>query len=631
MDTKSFLDAVKSLNISYDKAPNPQENSVFTGYASENLDFKTLAKDIPCQEACPAKTNVPAYIEAIAQGDPDKAYLINQEDNVFSGVLGRVCSRPCEAACRHNWTGISGPVHICHLKRSASDYKENPPAPLPAWFENTSKKVAVIGGGPAGLTAARELRRYGHNVTIFERDKVLGGMMSQGIPVFRLPRDTVNAEIKAIIDSGIDVELNYNVDAAKMQKIHDDYDAVLISTGTTKANKLKLDGLNEKHTVSGLKFMYQYNNDEIGNMEGQDIVIIGGGFTAVDCVRSSARAAKRLVGANGTVTVVYRRTEAQMAADADEIEQMEIENIEVRTLLNPHSAKTENDKLVSITFQRNILQDELRDDGSPQVKAMPGTEIEFPCDLLIIAIGQERALDILPKGIEQTDGHATSNDKVFLAGDFNYGSLDVITAVDDGKKSAKKIDTFLMGSERMKEHVGISLVESNGETGRVRDHDIQFPVHMPKLPLNQRDGIAEVDLGHSLDATHIHATRCYFCNYKFEIDQDACIHCDWCIEVAPRNCINRTSRLFTDDDGAVTTSVDAALAKDTTYIWIDSNECVRCGKCLRICPTGAITMRKVELNNCSCTELEEKQKDNKAYGEVKAQLYLKSDKIQHKL
>ena len=210
-----FLKAIEDLDISYDKAPNPQEHSVFTGVTAEPLDFKTYAKDIPCQQACPAKTNVSAYIEAIAKGDPDKAYLINQEDNVFSGVLGRVCSRPCEDACRHNWTGTSGPVHICHLKRSASDYKENPPKPLPGWFEDTSKNVAIIGGGPAGLTAARELRRYGHNVTIYERDSMLGGMMVQGIPIFRLPRETVEAEVNAIIESGIHVK--YNTKASSMK------------------------------------------------------------------------------------------------------------------------------------------------------------------------------------------------------------------------------------------------------------------------------------------------------------------------------------------------------------------------------------------------------------------------------
>ena len=613
-----FLKAIEDLGLSYEMAPNPQETSVFLGAGTEPLDFKTFLKDIPCQDACPAKTNVPAYIEAIAQGDPDKAYLINQEDNVFSGVLGRVCSRPCEDACRHNWTGIAGPVHICHLKRSASDYKQNPPVPLPSWFEDTGKKVAVIGGGPAGLTAARELRRYGHGVTIFERDSILGGMMVQGIPVFRLPRETVDAEVKAIIDSGIDVKYNTSVDAALMEQIMQDYDAVLVAVGAVNPSNLKLPGLpGDGHTIPGLKFMYDYNMGIIGDMEGQNVIIVGGGFTAVDCARSCARAAKRLVGAEGTVTIMYRRTEAQMSADPDEINQMRLEEIEVETLMNPFSARTENGKLVAVTFQRNALDDEQSEGGKPRIHAIPGTEEEYPCNLLIMAIGQTRQLSILPQGISQTEGHLTTHENIFVAGDFNYGSFDVITAVNDGKEVADKIDAHLMGLVRRKKHIAISFMDTNGETGRVRDHDIQFPVQMPKLSLTDRDGTAEVELGHTEDGTQLHATRCYFCHYKFEIDQDACIHCDWCIGVAPRDCINRVSRLFYDEDGVVTSSLEANLAEETTYIWIDSDECVRCGKCLRVCPTAAITMRKMEMCSCSTAELEEKQKDNVPYGAFK--------------
>ncbi len=202
---KPFADAIKALNINYDMAPNPSEFSVFEGVGNTALDIKTLEKDIPCQAACPAKTNVPAYIEAIAKGEPEKAYLINQEDNVFPGVLGRICTRPCEDRCRHKWTGVHGPVQICHLKRSAADSKKNPAKPLPPWFEATEFKIAVIGGGPAGLTAARELKRYGHQVTIFEKETYLGGMMVMGIPKFRLPREVVAEEAKAITDSGVEV------------------------------------------------------------------------------------------------------------------------------------------------------------------------------------------------------------------------------------------------------------------------------------------------------------------------------------------------------------------------------------------------------------------------------------------
>jgi len=582
---------------------------------TDTSDPNYYHKVVDCQWACPAHTNVPEYIRMIAQSRFDDAYVLNRESNVFPGILGRTCDRPCEPACRRG--RVDGkPVAICRLKRVAADQKGDITARLPRIpVEKNGKKVALIGAGPSSLTVANDLMPLGYHATIFEKGPRPGGLMRVNIPAFRLPEEVLDEEIGYIVNMGVTMKYDSPVTSLKQLEDSKEFDAIFVGTGAPKGKELDLPGRRETDQIFiGIEWLESIHFGHVETI-GNRVLIIGVGNTAMDCCRS----AKRL-GATD-VKVISRRTRKYFKASPWELEDAEEEQVKILENLSPVRFIVENGTLTGMEFDRFTSREE-----HGRFVQEPAGRVTLPCDSVVLAIGQENAFPWIERdmGLEfDTKWDMPVVDKttfmstrpgVFFGGDAAFGPANIIWAVEHGHQAAISIHRFCQGldvSERPPHGMTLTSTKMGlHEWAYSNDYD---PVHRQKmkhvdLPVRFSKMTVEVEEGFTPEQTRNEVERCLNCDVQTHFTDSLCIECDACIDICPTDCLTILPDLGTEDalrqrTLAPATNLDQPLfhslpLKQTGRVMVkDENVCLHCGLCAERCPTYAWDMRRfvVEL------------------------------------
>jgi len=576
-------------------------------------DPRYYHKVVDCQWACPAHTNVPAYIRLIAQGRYSESYLLNRASNVFPGVLGRTCDRPCEPACRRDRIDEK-PVAICRLKRVAADLRDDITEQLPkAPAEKNGKRVALIGAGPASLTVANDLLPLGYSVTIFEKNHKPGGLMRINIPSFRLPAQVLDDECGYIINMG--AEMRYGTNVTSLAAVLDEgFDAVFVGSGAPKGKDLEIPGRHDDpaHVHIGIDWLANVHFEHIKKIEPR-VIIIGVGNTAMDCCRS----AKRL-GATD-VKVVARRGRKHFKASPWELEDAEEELVEIIENHAPKQMVVENGTLVGMEF--DVLE-WTEDAAGKQTSTVLRTEI-IPCDAVILAIGQDNAFPWIERdlGIEfnkwdmpvvDSETHQSTNPKVFLGGDAAWGPKNIIWAVAHGHEAAISIDLHCQGrpvTDRPPQGMNL-LSMKNGLHSWAYDNGFDASgrqvMRHEELTKRFRDLQTEVELGFTPEQVATEVSRCLNCDIQTSFNAPKCIECDACIDVCPTACLTITKPQATEAELRKHLTVPAVNMDQDIYhsdplpqterlMVKDEDVCLHCGLCAERCPTAAWDMQLFDL------------------------------------
>ena len=628
---------------------------------SKLVDLQWLESNFPCMQACPVHTQAGRYVSLIAQGRYEEAYRYARVPNPFASICGRVCGHPCEPACRRGQ--LDAPISIRALKRFLTE-RHGPESrnPIDVFPEKPQQvrpeKIAVIGSGPAGMSAAHDLALLGYPVTVFEAAAVPGGMMHLGIPEYRLPRDVLQAQIREILDLGPELRLNKRLgrDFSLEELRRQGYKAVLLAFGLHRSRDLNLPGHELDGVVKGIDFLLNVNLGYQFSV-GKQVVVIGGGNVAIDVARSAMREQQKLeVGNEGRglpdeltssemdvamkefmdvsrqalrmgareVHLVCLESRMEMPASEEEIEEGLVEGIKIHPSLGPQEFIGKSGKITGLQVIQCTSVFDAQRRFSPQFAA--GTETVIPCDTVILAIGQASDTSFLQPsdGVEITRQGTLKIDPatlmttapgIFAAGDIAFGPRLIINAVADGKKAAEEIDKFIRGPEwkPTPQYVQITILDHHK---MAEEYDEYSRLAVPVIPLERRTGIAEVESGYTEEQAQREASRCLQCwiNTIFEgteANGSECILCGGCVDVCPENClqlvplsqfdISRETRqvLSATSDARnhelLHLSPEELSDAEGSVMVKDETICIRCGLCAERCPVHTISMEAFEV------------------------------------